>query len=69
MRPIEQLLTQYAAYHRDRRNIATHLVGVPTIVFLDAQGRERTDLRLVDYLPPEAFLNRMAELKRSLSAP
>ena len=26
-------LTNYAAYHRDRRNIATHLVGVPMIVF------------------------------------
>jgi uncharacterized membrane protein YGL010W len=30
---IEQNLTQYAAYHRDRRNIATHFVGVPMIVF------------------------------------
>jgi len=28
-----ELLTQYAAYHRDRRNIATHFVGVPMIVF------------------------------------
>ncbi len=26
-------LSNYAAYHRDRRNIATHLVGVPMIVF------------------------------------
>ena len=33
MIPIEQNLTQYAAYHRDRRNIATHFVGVPLIVF------------------------------------
>ena len=33
MVPIEQNLTQYAAYHRDRRNIATHFVGVPMIVF------------------------------------
>jgi uncharacterized membrane protein YGL010W len=31
--PLEQNLTQYAAYHRDRRNIATHFVGVPMIVF------------------------------------
>ena len=30
---LEQNLTQYAAYHRDRRNIATHFVGVPMIVF------------------------------------
>ncbi len=28
---VEQL-TQYAAYHRDRRNIVTHFVGVPLIV-------------------------------------
>ena len=33
MKPISVLLTQYAAYHRDRRNIATHFVGVPMIVF------------------------------------
>ncbi len=33
MTSLEQNLTQYAAYHRDRRNIATHFVGVPMIVF------------------------------------
>ena len=33
MRPVEVHLTQYAAYHRDRRNIATHFVGIPMIVF------------------------------------
>ena len=33
MRNAQQLLTRYAAYHRDRRNIATHFVGVPMIVF------------------------------------
>ena len=32
-RPALTLLTQYAHYHRDRRNIQTHLVGVPMIVF------------------------------------
>jgi len=29
---LEQNLLQYAAYHRDRRNIATHFVGIPMIV-------------------------------------
>ena len=38
--------------------------GVPTVVFLDAQGKERTDLRLVDFLPPEPFLGHMAQLKQ-----
>ncbi|MDP3182730.1 MAG: cytochrome c biogenesis protein CcdA [Desulfobaccales bacterium] len=34
--------------------------GVPTVVFLDSRGNERPDLRLVDYLPPEQFIPRMA---------
>ena len=32
-RPATELMVQYAAYHRDRRNIATHFVGIPLIVF------------------------------------
>lgn len=48
----ERLLKQYG------------VKGVPTVVFLDVQGRERTDLRLVDFLPPEPFLGRMALLKQ-----
>ena len=32
-RPATELLNQYAEYHRDRRNILTHFVGVPMIVF------------------------------------
>ena len=32
MRTLTQQLTQYAAYHRDRRNIATLFVGIPMIV-------------------------------------
>jgi len=31
-RPALDLLAMYAAYHRDRRNIATHFVGIPMIV-------------------------------------
>lgn len=42
--------------------------GVPTVVFLGAQGKERIDLRLVDFLPPEPFLNRMTNLKKRISA-
>ena len=29
--PAPLQMTRYAAYHRDRRNIATHLVGIPLI--------------------------------------
>ncbi|MDP1899892.1 MAG: DUF962 domain-containing protein [Rubrivivax sp.] len=32
-RPAVALLQQYAEYHRDRRNIVTHLIGVPLVVF------------------------------------
>lgn len=33
MRNLTEQLAAYAAYHRDRRNIATHFVGIPMIVF------------------------------------
>jgi uncharacterized membrane protein YGL010W len=33
MRTLTEQLSNYAAYHRDRRNIATHFVGVPMILF------------------------------------
>ena len=33
MRTATELLAQYAAYHRDRRNIVSHFIGVPMIVF------------------------------------
>jgi thioredoxin:protein disulfide reductase len=36
--------------------------GVPTIVFLDAKGQERADLRLVDYLLAEQFLLHMRNI-------
>lgn len=48
----ERLLEQY------------EIKGVPTIVFLDIDGKEKRDLRLVDYLPSDQFLGRMAELKK-----
>jgi thiol:disulfide interchange protein len=38
--------------------------GVPTVVFLDGQGRERADLRLVDFLSPEAMVSRMAAINK-----
>ena len=49
----ESLLRQY------------NVKGVPTVVFLDRQGKERRDLRLMDYLPAEQFLIRMAEIRKN----
>jgi len=38
--------------------------GVPTVVFLDREGRRLRHLRLVDFLPADQFLIRMAEAKK-----
>lgn len=33
MSKLERLLSQYAAYHLDRKNVFTHFIGIPLIVF------------------------------------
>ena len=38
--------------------------GVPTVVFLGRLGKERRDLRLVDFLPADQMLVRMADAKK-----
>jgi thiol:disulfide interchange protein DsbD len=37
------------------------ILGVPTVIFLDAAGQERKDLRLVGFEEPEKFLQRLAQ--------
>lgn len=49
----EKLVAQYS------------IKGVPTVVFFDAHGRERADLRLVDFIPADQFLSRMSQAKQS----
>ena len=39
------------------------IYGVPTILFVDRTGRERADLRLAGFTPPDEFLARLAELQ------
>ena len=39
--------------------------GVPTVVFLDPWGKEQRELRLVDFVPADQFLVRMAEIKKT----
>jgi thiol:disulfide interchange protein DsbD len=48
----ERLLDQYG------------IKGVPTVVFLDRRGKEHRDLRMVDFLPADKFLVRMAEIRK-----
>jgi thiol:disulfide interchange protein DsbD len=51
----ERLLQEYA------------IKGVPTVVFLNADGKECHDLRLFDFLPPDQMLNRMSRLQKDCS--
>jgi thiol:disulfide interchange protein DsbD len=39
--------------------------GVPTIVFIDAAGSERTDLRAVEFIDKDEFLERLADITRT----
>ena len=41
--------------------------GVPTVVFLDRQGKERHDLRVVNFLPPDQFIKNMAVVSKAES--
>ncbi len=56
-RSATELMVQYARYHRDRRNIATHFVGVPLIVFGLSALLSRPELRLGEWsLTPIALV-------------
>jgi len=48
VKSLEINLTQYAAYHRDRRNIATHFAGVPMIVFAAVLALATVDFPLAN---------------------
>ena len=56
-------LTKKDGRNYDRLLNEFNVKGVPTVVFLDVLGNERSDLRMVDFLPPDEFLNRMVSLK------
>jgi thiol:disulfide interchange protein DsbD len=48
---VQQLTKQY------------HIVGVPTVVFLDSSGREMDAQRLTGYEPPQQFLARLKQVR------
>lgn len=43
VKPLEEQLGQYATYHRDRRNIFTHLFGIPMIMLSTSALLSRLD--------------------------
>jgi uncharacterized membrane protein YGL010W len=52
-----ELMVKYAAYHRDRRNIATHFVGVPMLVFAVGALLARPSIDIAGWpLTPAAVL-------------
>lgn len=55
-RPALDLMVQYARYHRDRRNIATHFIGIPLIVFAIGVLMGRAQFSLVDLSLSAAWL-------------
>ena len=80
MRPARtalDLLSQYAAYHRDQRNIVTHFIGVPLIVFgvgvllararFDLGGREFSAAGLAFALSALWYLSRRGAFALSLA--
>ncbi len=57
MKTLVEHLSQYAEYHRDRRNIATHFVGIPLIVLAVAELLSRPGLEVAGlWLSPAALV-------------
>lgn len=56
MKTLSDQLANYAAYHRDRRNIATHFVGIPLIVVAVAILLSRPGVPLGPVLASPALL-------------
>lgn len=58
MRTLVDQLSNYADYHRDRRNIATHFIGIPVIVVAVATllSRPAFDVGLPIALSPALFV-------------
>ncbi|VWX61741.1 conserved membrane hypothetical protein [Burkholderiales bacterium 8X] len=46
MKTLQDQLAQYASYHRDTRNIATHFIGIPMIVLAIATLLSRPHLEV-----------------------
>lgn len=62
MKSLTDHLAQYAAYHRDRRNIATHFVGIPMIVLALAILLARPSFTLGITLAPVDILFTLAAI-------
>ncbi|MNM88339.1 hypothetical protein D3C81_1005530 [compost metagenome] len=63
MKTLVDHLAQYAAYHRDRRNIVTHFIGIPMIVLAIAVLLSRPGIQLAGLtLAPATLLSLAAAI-------
>ncbi|MDP3814482.1 DUF962 domain-containing protein [Pseudomonas sp.] len=60
MKTLVEHLSQYAAYHRDRRNIASHFIGIPLIVLAVAVLLSRPGFELLSLWLSPALLTALA---------
>jgi uncharacterized membrane protein YGL010W len=60
MKTLVEHLAQYAAYHRDRRNIASHFIGVPLIVLAVAVLLSRPAVEVLGLWLSPATLSALA---------
>lgn len=56
MHPALDMLTEYASHHRDRRNIASHLVAVPMMVFALALMLSRPEFMVGGWVLTPAWM-------------
>ncbi|HXV13632.1 MAG TPA: cytochrome c biogenesis protein CcdA [Candidatus Krumholzibacteria bacterium] len=60
--PLKADLTQHGSPAVRELRKKFDIRGVPTIVFIDATGRERQNLRAVEFIDKEEFLSRLSKL-------
>jgi hypothetical protein len=62
MKTLVDQLSQYASYHRDRRNIITHFIGIPMIVASVCLLLSRPALAGLPWLTPGALVATLASI-------
>jgi thiol:disulfide interchange protein DsbD len=60
--PLRADLTRSSSAEVKKLREQYRIRGVPTVVFIDSTGTERTDLRVVEFIDKDEFLRRLADL-------
>jgi thiol:disulfide interchange protein DsbD len=60
--PLRADLTRSSSAEVQKLREQYKIRGVPTVVFIDSRGKERTDLRVVEFVDKKEFLRRLADL-------